>query len=256
VPLLRLREMTGAASADVLRGLEAARAVLDFDAFRREVDSLDTKVGADAQIDLRVQAAQAMSEAANWYILNMPKARVGEAVTQTHNQLNEFKAALSQIHSPFPAARIERSARAFTKRGVPDALARWAAAMSHFSQGLVVIDLAKAMNVPVPQAGAAFYAIGDALRLDRLRSTAREGLAKSGYWDRLAGRRLVSELVRIQASAAQEALANGGPDVWLAERSEARRQLIATLGTMSKGKDWSFAKFTLSADAVRQFMGR
>jgi glutamate dehydrogenase len=256
VPLLRLREMTGADNAAIVRGLEASRAVLDFDAFRREVDGLDTKVGADVQIDMRIQAMQAMNEAASWYVRNMPGRTVGEAVAQTHAPLNEFKTALGEVHAPFPAARIERAARAFVKRGAPDALARWTAVMSHFSQGLVVIDLARAASVDVPGAGAAFYAIGDALRLDRLRASAREGLAKAGYWDRIAGRRLVSELVRIQAAAAQEALAGGGVDAWLAERAETRRQLISTLGTLTKGKDWSFAKFTLSADAVRQFMGR
>ena len=82
------------------------------------------------------------------------------------------------------------------------------------------------------------------------------GAAHTGYWDRVAGRRLVSELVRLQASAASDAIAAGGTDAWLADKLEARRQLIATLGTLSKGKDWSFAKFTLSTDAVRQFMGR
>ena len=256
VPLLRLREMTGADNAAIVRGLEASRAVLDFDAFRREVDALDNKVGADVQIDMRIQAMQAMNEAASWYVRNKPRATVGEAVGQTHAPLNEFKTALGSVHSPFPAARIERAVRAFVKRGAPDALARWTAVMSHFSQGLVVIGLAGAASVEVPNAGAAFYAIGDALRLDRLRASAREGLAKAGYWDRIAGRRLVSELVRIQAAAAQEALAGGGVDAWLAERAEPRRELVATLGTLTKGKDWSFAKFTLSADAVRQFMGR
>ncbi|KCZ92662.1 NAD-glutamate dehydrogenase [Hyphomonas johnsonii] len=256
VPLQRLRELTGNDNAAVVRGLEAARAVLDFDAFRREVDALDNKVPADVQMDLRMQAAHAMSEAASWFVHEMPKRRVGEAVELTHAPLNEFKAALAQIHSPFPAARIERAARILVKRGTPEALARWAAAMSHFSQGLVVVELAQDAGVAVPDAGACFYGIGDSLRLDRLRSSAREGLAKSGFWDRVAGRRLVSELVRLQASAAQDALANGGTEAWLASHSDARKVLIATLGMLSKDKDWSFAKFTLSADAVRQFMGR
>ena len=256
VPLLRLREMTDNENAAIVRGLEASRAVLDFESFCREVDALDTKVGADLQTDMRIQAMQAMSEAAAWYVRFMPGVPVGEAVSQTHAPLNEFKAALSAVHSPFPAARIERAARGFVKRGAPDALARWTAAMSHFSQGLVVIDLAKAASVDVAKAGAAFYAIGDALRLDRLRASAREGLAKAGYWDRVAGRRLVSELVRLQASAAQEAIGSGGVDAWLGERTDARRHLVVTLGTLTKGKDWSFAKFTLSTDAVRQFMGR
>ena len=256
VPLLRLREMSGGDSAATVRGLEAARAVLDFDAFRREVDSLDNSVPADLQIDLRTQAMQAMNEAATWFVRMRPGLSVGEAVAESHVPLNELKAALASVHSPYPASRIERATRAFMKRGAPEALARWAAAMSNFAQGLVVTDLAKTASIGVEQAASAFYSLGDSLRLDRLRDSALEGLEKAGYWDRVAGRRLVSELVRLQASAASDAIAAGGIDAWLADKLEARRQLIATLGTLSKGKDWSFAKFTLSTDAVRQFMGR
>ena len=106
------------------------------------------------------------------------------------------------------------------------------------------------------RAGAAFYAIGDALRLDRLRASAREGLTHAPYWDRVAGRRLIAELVRLQASATGDALAGGGADSWLEERGEARKQLRATLSALTKDRSWSFAKFALSTDAVRQFMGR
>lgn len=254
--LLRLRETTDNENAAIVRGLEASRAVLDFGSFCREVDALDNKVGSDLQTDLRLQAMQAMSEAAAWYVRFMPGVSVGEAVFRTHDRLDAFKTALSSVHAPFPAARIERAARGFVKRGAPEALARWTGAMSHFAQGLVVIDLARSASVDVPIAGSAFYAIGDSLRLDRLRASAREGLARAGYWDRVAGRRLLSELVRLQASAAQEAIGSGSVDAWLSERADARCHLVATLGTLTKGKDWSFAKFTLSTDAVRQFMGR
>ena len=72
----------------------------------------------------------------------------------------------------------------------------------------------------------------------------------------MAGRRLIAELVRLQASATEDALAVGGAEAWLEARSEARRQLIATLSALGKDRSWSFAKFALSTDAVRQFMGR
>jgi glutamate dehydrogenase len=256
VPLLRLRELTGAAPAEMVRGVEAARAVLDISGFRKEVFLLDNKAPADLQTDLQEEAVQAVSEAAAWFIRTLPAVTTGEAVERTHGPLNELKAALSDIQTAFPASRIERAARAYAKRGAPESLARWAAAMSYFSQGLVVTDLAEREGSPVPEVGAAFYQIGDALRLDRLRASAREGLARAPYWDRVAGRRLISELVRLQAGVCEEALAAGGAGAWLEARVEGRKQLLSTLGTLSRDRDWSFAKFALSADAVRQFMGR
>jgi len=256
VPLMRLREVSGAGNAEAVRGLEAARIVLDFESFQREVDALDNKVDADVQTDLRLMAVQALSEAAVWFILNMPDGRIGDLETATHEPLNEFKAALAGIHAPFAASRIERAARALTRRGAPEDLARWAAAMGQFAQGLVVVDLARATGQNVTVAGEAFYQIGDALRLDRLRESAREGLANADFWDRVAGRRLISELVRMQADAAHDALDMGGAEAWLSKHQRGRRELLATLADLGREKSWSFARFALAADAVRLFMKR
>ena len=60
IPVFRLREMTDTTDmAAIVRGLEAARVVLDFEGFQREVDALDNVVHADVQTDLRLLAAQA-----------------------------------------------------------------------------------------------------------------------------------------------------------------------------------------------------
>ena len=256
VALLRLRELTGAAPAEAVRALEAAREVLDLAGFRREVFALDALVPADLQTELQLEAVHAASEAAGWFIRATAGKSIGDAIKQTHAPLNELKVALPSVQSDFPASRIERDARAFIKRGAPDALAHWAAAMSYFAQGLVIIDVSQQARKKVPETAAAFYAIGDALRLDRLRASAREGLARAPYWDRVAGRRLISELVRLQASATEEALRAGGADAWLDARGDSRKQVISTLTALGKDRAWSFAKFALSTDAVRQFMGR
>lgn len=254
VALLRLREVTGSDNAQVARGLEAARAVLNFDGFQREVDQLDNIVPADVQTDLRLHAASAMVDAALWFIETHPDLRVGEAVQRTEAPLNEFKAALSHIHSPFPAARIEREARGLMKRGVSEELSRWASAMGQFAQGLLVVDLAGKMQVDVPEAGKAFYLVGDQLRIDRLRAMARDNLLHADYWDRVAGRRLLNELVRMQADATEKALSENGAQAWLDERDGARRALLEELHTLGKDRNWAFARFVLAVDALRQFM--
>lgn len=257
IPLFRLREMTDTNDAAALvRGLEAARVVLDFDGFQREVDALDNVVHADVQTDLRLLAAQALSAAGAWFVTTMPKGTLADLVAATHEPLNEFKASLAGIHTSFAAAQVERSTRSLVKRGAPEELARWASAMSLFAQGLVVVDLARQSGQNVTVAGECFFQIGEALRIDRLRSSALEGLAKAGFWDRVAGRRLIVELILTQADAAKDALAIGGATPWLAQHQDGRRDLLATLAELGKEKAWSFAKFALAADAVRHFMKR
>ncbi len=256
VMVQRLRELTEASPAEAVKGIEAARAVLDIDGFRREVFALDTQAPADLQTSLQLQALAAVSEAAAWFIRSRPGLTAGEAASEVQAPLNVFKAALSEITSDFPAARIERGTRDLVERGAPVELARWASAISYFAQGLMVVDLAARRGVDVRTAGQAFFDVGNALRLDRMRAQAREGLASAPYWDRVAGRRLIAELARLQASATEEALEAGGAEAWLGARNDARKQLLASLGGLSKDRSWSFAKFALGADSVRQFMGR
>ncbi len=256
VALLRLRELTGAQPAEAVRALEAARAVLDLSVFRRDVFALDAKVPADLQSELQLQAVHAAGEAAAWFIRATAGKPVGEAVKLTHAPLAELRGALKEVQTSFPASRIERDARTFLKRGAPEGLAHWAASMSYFAQGLVIVDVARRKKKAVLEAAACFYQIGDALRLDRLRASAREGLSGAAYWDRVAGRRLIAELVRLQAAATAEAIGSGGAGDWLDARSDARRQLLGTLTALGRDRAWSFAKFALAADAVRQFMDR
>jgi glutamate dehydrogenase len=252
--ILRLRELTGADVVAVTRGLEASRAVLSFDDFCNQVDALDNQVHADLQTDLRLTATSAMIEAAAWFVRSMPSLSIAETVTRMNGPLAMFKTTLSDVHGSFGAARIERSTRAFAKRGAPDALARWASAMGAFVEGLSVVDVAEKTSTSVEDAGRCFYALGDALRLDRLRASARQGLVKAGYWDRIAARRLMADLVRQQAFETEDALKAGGAEAWLASRGPQRRQLMATLTNLGRDRNWSFARFALSADAVRQFM--
>ena len=140
------------------------------------------------------------------------------------------------------------------KRSAPEEISRWAAAMGYFAQGLLVVDLAGKTGGSVEEAGKAFYTIGDQLRIDRLRAMARDNLLHADYWDRVAGRRLLNELVRMQADATQKALAGDGVEAWLSERNEARKALLAELHTLGKDRNWAFARFALAADALRQFM--
>lgn len=251
---LRLRELTGAESPLVVRGLEAARAVLDYPNFLGGIDALDNKVPADLQAEMKLDGVAAMADAAAWFVRNTPHMKVDEMVGRYHAPLDAFKKVLTDTQSSFQAAAVERRARAFVKRGAPDKLARWATAMASFSEGLNIVSLSEQLGVSVADAAQSFFVVGDALRLDRLRASARAGLIKAGYWDRVAARRLIADLQQQQASEAERVISLGGPAAWLDARADDRKRLVAMMSTLSKDRVWSFAKFALAADATRQFM--
>jgi glutamate dehydrogenase len=254
VALLRLRELTGCDNAGAVRGLEAARALLGFKAFRASVDAEDNRIAAALQTDLCLEAASAMHAAASWFIRAMPGANVGEAVTATAAPLAAIKTNLPGLLGPFAAARLHTLAADLVRRGAPEPLAHAAAALAPLAQGLNSVELAARTGSEVVAAATAYAALGDAFGLDRLIAGAEDGLAAAPYWDRIAGRRLCTELLRMQGDMAAAALTAGGADTWLARHSEKHTGLAAVLAELSHDRSWSFAKFALSTDAVREFM--
>jgi len=203
---------------------------------------------------MKLDGVAAMADAAAWFVRNTPHMKVDEMVSRYHAPLDAFKKVIVDTQSSFQAAAVERRARAFVKRGAPDKLARWATAMASFAEGLNIVSLSERSGVSVTDAAQSFFVVGDALRLDRLRASARAGLIKAGYWDRVAARRLIADLQQQQASEAERVISLGGPSAWLDARADDRKRLVVMMGTLSKDRVWSFAKFALAADATRQFM--
>lgn len=254
VAMLRLRELTGAGPASIVRAVEAARSVLDADRLRTDIFSLDAQVSGELQTALQLEVVNSITEAAAWFIRTWPEADTGELTRHTRAPLRELKALLPEVRTSYQASRIEKSARSFIRRGAPESIAREAAGLAYVSQGLVVTDLAERSGAGLRDAAACFFAIGESLRLDRLRVSVREGLATAPYWDRVAARRLIGELVSLQAAMTQEALRGGGAEVWLDGRSEARKRLVGELVALGRDREWSFARFALSVDTLRHFL--
>ena len=254
IALLRLRELNACDNAAAVRGHEAARAALNFSAFKASVDGLDTKADARVQTELRLEAAHALHEAASWFIRERAGISVGKLVRETEMPLGEIRKGLDAMLTAYPAQRNRKASQDLVKAGAPDAIAREAAELEDVALGLSIVDLSRRSAKPVRESGDAFYRIGEALRIDRLIATAHEGLESTPYWDRIAGRRLINEMLRIQTDAAAAALKTGSADAWLAAQGARHKALIAELSELEREPVWSFAKFALSADALRGFM--
>lgn len=253
--LIRLRETTGASNADIARAFEAARALLNTADFTAQVNALDNRVDAQLQDQLRLGAAAGLSLATAWLAVHERGNLLTETVGGFQEKLDAFKGALRETGSPHDAARIERRTRNYVKRGAPESLARWAAAMPHFAEGIAIARLASRAGKAVKNVAAQYYKIGDLLHLDRLRTAAEDSLASAPYWDRVATRRLIDELTDLQIGATASALLHGGnAENWMGTRNGARSDLVSGLNELNHDQRWSFSKFALSTDAIRRFL--
>ncbi len=250
----RFIEESGADGARAACLIEAARAVMEIDTYNTQIDKLDNKVPAVLQTKLKLAGVDAVMQLAHWMDAMYAGLAAGEIVASATQPLSEFAETLGETQSAFVRASLLRKASAFVKAGAPDKLARRATLLGNYATGLVIADCAAQIGRPVKEVAKAYFEIGDSLRLDRLRGTAIEGLPKATYWDRIAARRVLDDLTRQQAQATVRAFEAGSVKSWLEARSAARRQLTARLISVGRSKKWSFARLSLAADAVRQFM--
>lgn len=251
---LRLKENTAGTGPEVVRAFEVARGVLNAQDFDDAIAALDNKVPAKAQTDMRLDMMDALGRASEWFALNRAGEPVGDLVEAFAPPLDAFKASLRETASQNVAVRIERRARALLAESVPEPLARWSAAVRFFAKGVALVPIHTETGVAMHEVAATFFRIGDALRVDRLRASAEEALPDLGYWDRVASRRLIDDLMRQQIDVTRQAMDEGGFDAWAGARKRAREDLARTLRTLSEGHFWSLAKFTLATDAVRRFL--
>ncbi|MEM1150298.1 MAG: hypothetical protein AAGI03_07050, partial [Pseudomonadota bacterium] len=132
-------------------------------------------------------------------------------------------------------------------------LARWSAAIPYFAMGIPLVSLAREHKDGMEGVAKAYFEISDALRLDRLRAGAEESLVDADYWDRVATRRMIDDLMTQQVTMTKRALETGTVSDWLGTRANERRELNASLRSLADGHSWSFSRFALAVDAVRRF---
>ena len=259
--LLRLRETTGKSGAVISRAFEIARITLGSEALGDAVNALDNQISASAQTAMHLDIAMALSRATA--LFTHDETTPIEQVLDRHaGRFATLKKALPGVLKPYVTARISRRAKGYIRAGAPEDLASDISVQMALALGHDILKIADETGRTPKDAAATFFTIGDALRLDRLRYTAEDSLAKSDYWERLATRRLMDDLIAQQSTAARLALASGpdnaagawAAEAWLAKNEAQAARLHDAMKAMDVGRSWSFAKFSLVTDAVRQFM--
>ncbi|MEO0982060.1 MAG: NAD-glutamate dehydrogenase [Pseudomonadota bacterium] len=253
--LLRLRETGADDTVTSARAFEAARALLDLESFSKDVHALDNQAPASLQTRLLQTGADAAGAAAAWIAAEAPRDMVADIIADIGCAMESLRDEAAGVLSPYEHRRAIRRASAYETEGAPKALAERAGLLPLLAFGPVICRLASETSVSALDAGAAFFEVGGALHIDRIRATAVFGMRSAAFWDRMATRRVLNDLLRQQADAARAALqSDGTPKEWVEARHDQIADLSRTLIELAEGRSWSFAKFALAADAVRGFM--
>ncbi|MGB3624702.1 MAG: NAD-glutamate dehydrogenase domain-containing protein, partial [Henriciella sp.] len=251
--LLRLREHTNAANAEICRAFEAARQLLSYQHYRDSIHALDNQVSANVQTNLHQLGADAIMDVTANLLRRAESLAIRDAVERYQPAFELLDKTLADAVSGYEAALLRRRAGTLSSAGIPDHLAARGALMPLLPLGVDLVTISTASKADIDAALAGYLKLGETLRLDRLRAEAHRNLDDASYWERLATRRLIEDLRRHQTDATAEILGSSTVEDWLSERESARKNLVQQLSTLSSSKA-NFAQFTLAADAVRNFM--
>jgi glutamate dehydrogenase len=264
----RLRQAANCDTATLVTAFEAARQVFRIDEGWGAVSALDLKIPAAAQTLLYSELALVMRRQAFW-IARRPargQATVAALVKAYQPAADVLRTEGPAILSEFEQGVVNDRAQAFVAAGAPEALARSVAALRPLISLTDIADLAERSSWPLQASARLYIQVGAVFGFDRLRAAAG-GLSAGDYFDRMAVRRLIEDLMAEQSELAR-AVAAASPLTVGANGKAARQAVQAFISgprapvfeqvkkTMDEieqsGQGWSFAKLTIANAALRE----
>jgi glutamate dehydrogenase len=247
----------------------AAREIYRADHLAERVNALDNQIPARVQIALHQDIAASLRRATialSRRLMAAPDLNVGALIDRYAASVEAQRVALWDGLSAIERSDAEADKRAHIAAGAPADLAQDIAALLPLTPAIDIADLARAGKVAPEAAALVYRALGAALSLDALRAGAG-GLRLSQHFERLALRRLLTELHEDQRLLAQTALAGAGATPqradrdwaekavrqWLTASETAARPALAAIEDMQSTGPWTFAKIVLAVAALRAF---
>jgi glutamate dehydrogenase len=207
----RLSENSGAPPAQVVRAYLLARESFANGDARAAIEALDNRVPDEVQAEMLIELARLIERATIWFLRSR---RLTDPMSDTIARLRpaaERLLAFIDAEAGKPRQRHQQHER-WLDAGVPAGLAaRVASAEAQFA-ALDVAEIAEQSQRHLDEVAGTYFALGDALGLDRLRAQIVQ-LHADGYWQARAKAALGDDLADLQREfAAQAVRLHGGGD--------------------------------------------
>ncbi len=262
----RMKEMSGASAARIVRAFAVADGAFGLSDLRRRIDALDLKVAAKLQTSMYADIVGVLRRLGLWFITNVPAGADLAAIALMYRDgADKLRGTFSTLVSPYEAHDTEARIAELTVGGVPRDVAEDAAVLPLMA-GLPEIALMAARHrQPLDLVAGAYFAMGAAVGIDRLRGLAAR-ITAGEHWDRLAIRRLIDDLYAGQraltASALKETKAGGDVGsraegaaavaAWTAAHEDALLRAKSFLAALEASGELSVAKLTLAGSQIHE----
>ena len=260
----RIEEISSAPAARIARAFVMAVGALELDALKSRVDSLDGKVAAQVQLGAYNEIAELLRRLGLWFLVNVPaRADLGDTVSRYRAGVASLRGSFSSLVSPYEAQSTERRIAELQEANVPLDIAEDVAVLPLLGGAPEIVLLAESRALPVDLVAGAYFAMGAAIGLDRLRGLANR-ITGHEHWDRLAVRRIVDDLYSGQRALAADALTGfaaasqdgtrleGAEAVkrWEESHADALARTRSFLSELERSGELSIAKLTLANSQI------
>ncbi|MGI8575918.1 MAG: NAD-glutamate dehydrogenase [Egibacteraceae bacterium] len=229
----------GAMAADVAAGWWVATHVADAQPLWGAVEELDSAVEASTQLEAKREIDRLIDTLARAYVRQRSGDDLAELVARDRPAFQQVEKAVSARELTGPqSARAERYAQA----GLSKELAERLIGLEQLALVPDMAELARRHGHDVADVTDVFFAIAEALPLDRL-TTRLLQIEPDGHWQRWQHRGLVDELRDLRRQGASAALSRfGGPNGHetverFLEQRESARQRVRNLARMLESEE-------------------
>jgi glutamate dehydrogenase len=224
----RMREETGAGTAEAVRAYLVTREAYALVPFWQEVEALELKVADEVQSAMLLDGGRLIVRATLWLLRNRRHlADIAASIAYFRPGIEALDALLPGALAEGERAAFERTSARYAEAGVPPGLAAQVARFDALPAALDLVEVAEALGREVRAVAEAYFALGGRLEFPWLRARIAELPAES-HWQTLAKAALRDDLAGMQRQLTADVLrgAAGDPRAALAAWEEANRPLL------------------------------
>jgi len=213
--LTQIAEKTGMIPSEIARAYIVARESLGVRELWSQIEALDNKVPAQAQMGMLLAISKLLERGTVWLLRNGDKPiNMTQTVARFQNGIGQLASGLNAVVPKVYQKQIKERAQVFIDDGVPKDLAESVAGLINLASGFDIVVLTEQRNLNICEVARLYYAMGQKFCLGQLRIEC-EALEGNSHWQKLAVSALVEELFSHQVQLAGHVLdmASGGKDL-------------------------------------------
>jgi glutamate dehydrogenase len=231
-----MKEKTGMPASDIARAYAITRGVFGLRRLWSEIQALDTRAPASAQIAMLVEINRVAERGTLWFLrTGMQPLDIAANIEACGAGIAELAGCLGEVATETERETIAQRMAEYAGDGVPEDLARRVASLHLLAPGLDIVRIAQEAKTSVPDVARTYFVVGDRFGFDWLRDAAASVGASDNHWQRMAVAAIVEDLyghqkdltLRVIESGNGAPAGNGAIDAWVDQRGAAVHRMEA-----------------------------